>query len=146
MIRKNIFLPFCLIFLMFSCQQDSTPKGIVEKEKMINMIVDFQITDSYLNQVYNQDTMKMQAHTRYNYIFKKYGVDSATFSRSLSYYSRHTEEFNKMFNGVLDSLNKMESTLRITDSLKNRKRLERDSLQRLKIKDKLKNKNALSTQ
>lgn len=134
MIKEKIFILFCLSLFLFSCQQDQTPKGIIEKEKMINVMVDFQITDSYLNQIPNQDTMKMQAHTRYNYIFKKYDIDSATFSRSLSYYSRQTEEFNKMFDGVLDSLNKMESTVRRKDSLINIKRFKADSINKVKVK------------
>jgi len=139
MIKEKIFILFCLSLFLFSCQQDSPPKGIIEKEKMINVMVDFQITDAYLNQVSNQDTMKMQAHTRYNYIFKKYDIDSATFSKSLDYYSRRTEEFNKMFNSVLDSLNKMESTVRRTDSLTNAKRFKMDSIERAKanLKDSL---------
>ncbi len=128
MIKEKIFILFCLSLFLISCQQGKAPKGIIEKEKMINVMVDFQITDSYLNQIPNQDTMKMQAHTRYNYIFKKYDIDSATFSKSLSYYSRQTEEFNKMFDGVLDSLNKMESTVRRTDSLDRVRIIKRDSL------------------
>ncbi len=96
-------------------------------------MVDFQITDAYLNQVPNQDTMKMQAHSRYNYIFKKHDIDSATFSKSLSYYSRRTEEFNKMFDGVLDSLNKLESIVRTKDSLVNVKIRKADSIKRAKI-------------
>jgi hypothetical protein len=112
MIKEKIFILFCLSLFLFSCQQDKTPKGIIEKDKMINVMVDFQITDSYLNQIPNQDTMKMQAHTRYNYIFKKYDIDSATFSRSL---------------------NKMESTVRMKDSLTNVKRVKADSLERVRI-------------
>jgi hypothetical protein len=111
MIKEKIFILFCLSLFLFSCQQDKTPKGIIEKDKMINVMVDFQITDSYLNQIPNQDTMKMQAHTRYNYIFKKYDIDSATFSRSLDYYSRHIEEFNKMFNGVLERVRIMKNAI-----------------------------------
>lgn len=145
MIKQKIAIlfSFCLIFI--SCSQEKTPKGIIEKQKMINAMVDFQITDSYLNQVINKDTMLMQAHSRYNYIFKKYGIDSAQFSRSLLYYSNKPDEFNKMFNGVLDSLNMKEVFARQTDSLRMLIKRRKDSIDRINLmkKDSLLKKDSL---
>lgn len=141
--KITILFSFCLIFI--SCNQEETPKGIIEKQKMINVMVDMQITDSYLNQVINRDTMMMQAHTRYNYIFKKYGIDSAQFSRSLAYYSDKPDEFNKMFNGVLDSLNMKEVFARQTDSLRMVVKRRKDSIERVNLmkKDSLRRKDSL---
>lgn len=145
MIKQKIAIlfSFCLIFI--SCGQEEAPKGIIEKQKMISVMVDMQITDAYLNQVMNSDTMMMQAHTRYDYIFKKYGIDSAQFSRSLSYYSKRPDEFNKMFNGVLDSLNMKEVFARQTDSLRMVVKRRKDSIERVNLmkKDSLLKKDSL---
>lgn len=133
MIKQKIAIlfSFCLIFI--SCNQEEIPKGIIEKQKMINVMVDMQITDSYLNQVINRDTMMMEAHTRYNYIFKKFGIDSDQFSRSLLYYSKKPDEFNKMFDGVLDSLNTKEVFARQTDSLRMVIKRRKDSVERINL-------------
>ncbi|MBD3749131.1 MAG: DUF4296 domain-containing protein [Sphingobacteriales bacterium] len=145
MIKKKIAILFSLCLIFISCSQEETPKGIIEKQKMINVMVDMQITDSYLNQVSNKDTMMMQAHTRYNYIFKKYGIDSAQFSRSLAYYSDKPDEFNKMFNVVLDSLNSKEVFARQTDSLRRVMKSRKDSIAQIKLmkKDSLLNKDSM---
>ncbi len=94
-----------------ACNQNTPPKGVVEREKMLDVMVDMQLTDAYLNQVYNTDTMKMQAHSRYNYIFKKFKIDSANFSNSLKYYSKTPTVLDSMFSQVSDSLTRLQKSL-----------------------------------
>lgn len=104
MLIKKLLLLIAVILFTFSCKQEKAPNGIIEKNKMVNVLVDMQITDAYLNQITNVDTMLMQAKSRYTYVFKKHHIDSIKFSRSLNYYSLRSVELNKMYQTVIDSL------------------------------------------
>jgi hypothetical protein len=108
MFNKKHLILFTVIIVLLACKQEKVPEGIVDKDQMINLMVDMHITDSYLNQVYNRDTMLMQAKTRYQYIFKKFGIDSTKFSRSLNYYSKRPQEFTEMYETVVKELEKLE--------------------------------------
>ncbi|MEO5910851.1 MAG: DUF4296 domain-containing protein [Pelobium sp.] len=99
---KKLFVLFCFtVFFFASCKEDSAPKGIIEKEKMVSILKDMHITDAYFNQVSSVDTILMQANSRYNYIFKKYNSDSTKFSKSLVYYSKEPKVLNKMYDEVI---------------------------------------------
>ena len=111
MLNKKLSALFGVFIFFISCQGEKAPAGIIEKEKMIGVLVDMHISDSYLYQVQNTDTMLMQAKTRYNYIFKKYAIDSVKFSKSLNYYSLQPKELNEMYQKVVDSLEGLEKNL-----------------------------------
>jgi hypothetical protein len=115
--KINVFMRriigfFALLILFTACGQKKTPDGIIEKSEMANVLFDMHITDAYLNQVQNNDTMLMEAHTRYNYIFKKHQIDSAKFTNSLTYYSKNPKELDELFTIVTDSITKLEDSLR----------------------------------
>jgi hypothetical protein len=100
-------IKFCLFGLMvlMSCQGNKEPDNVIDQEKMVNVLVDMHIADAVLGRVRNQDTMLMMASSKYYYIFKKYGIDSAKFTQSLKFYNYQPEKFTKMYTAVVDSLN-----------------------------------------
>lgn len=126
---NKILIMVCLFFLL-SCNRDDTPKGIINKDQMVNVLFDMGITDAYLNQIYVPDSLQRQAHTRYNYVFKKNNIDSAKFTKSLKYYSLRTTELNEIFSKVTDSLIRLQKA----DSVKTAKKIKK-----LKRKTKIKN-------
>lgn len=130
----NKILIIVCIFFLISCDRDDTPEGIINKDQMENVLFDMGITDAYLNQVNNTDSLQRQAHTRYNYVFKKNNIDSVKFTKSLKYYSLRTIELDEIFKKVTDSLIRLEKA----DSLKTIKKIK-------KIKRKTKLKNDLPT-
>ncbi|HET8829143.1 MAG TPA: DUF4296 domain-containing protein [Pelobium sp.] len=108
---KRLILLIAIVLFYVGCLQDNLPNGLIEKDKMINVMLDMQLTDAILNQVYNNDTMKMHAHSRFNYIFKKYEIDSAAFTNSLKYYSKDPTELDSMYTLVSDSLIRLQEIL-----------------------------------
>lgn len=115
---KKLSALFCVFIFLISCKQDETPKGIIDKDKMTGILVDMHISDSYLNQISNADTMQMQAKRRYNYIFKKYNIDSLKFSKSLNYYSLKANELDGIYKNVIDSLDHISNSLKPKPKLK----------------------------
>ncbi len=109
---KRLIVLVAIVIFYTACDQNKVPKGLIEREKMLDVMVDMQLTDAYLNQVYNPDTMKMQAHSRYNYIFKKFNTDSANFSNSLKYYSKDPVALDSMFSQVYSTLARLQEKLK----------------------------------
>ncbi|HEX7365486.1 MAG TPA: DUF4296 domain-containing protein [Pelobium sp.] len=120
--RKLLLLLAAVLFYV-ACNQNNAPKGIIAKEKMLNVLLDMQLTDAALTLVYNSDTMKMQAKSRYQYLFKKYGIDSATFTNSLKFYSEEPAQLDSMYSMISDSLTRLKEKLeaegRYTEPLQN---------------------------
>ncbi|MFC5284772.1 DUF4296 domain-containing protein [Pedobacter alpinus] len=109
---KNVVIIFVLALGILSCNQNELPKNVMDEQKLVKVLVDMEITDSYLNHVYQPDTQKMQAHTRYNYIFKKHKIDSAKFTNSLKYYSLDPKNMHAIYTLVEDSITKWEIALK----------------------------------
>jgi hypothetical protein len=126
---KRIFTLFCLSLVFLACNQSSLPKGIMDEEKMVQVLMDVHIADSYLNQVYQRDTLLMQAHARYNYIFKKHQIDSATLTKNIRYYSLRPKVLAQIYQTVQDSLQLREESRKpkpLVDSLVNADKSKND--------------------
>ena len=100
-----IKLLFVFGMILVACKQKNVPSNVIPNDKMVNVLVDMHLADAVLSRVSNQDTMLMMASSKYYYIFKKYGIDSAKFTRSLKYYNYQPDEFAKIYAQVVDSLN-----------------------------------------
>lgn len=111
MLNKRIWVLFFVLSVSIGCKHDEIPKGIISKENMIVVLVDMHITDAYLNQVSNNDTLQMEAKARYNYIFKQHQIDSVKFSKSLRYYSLKSKELKEIYQKVMDSLDVIQKEL-----------------------------------
>lgn len=109
---RIIGIVFVLVLGILSCKENKLPKNVMEEQKLVKVLVDMEITDSYLNHVYQADTQKMQAHARYNYIFQKHKIDSAKFTNSLKYYSLNPENMQAIYTQVEDSLIRLELALK----------------------------------
>ena len=120
MLKKEIWVLFFVLSVIIGCKDDEIPKGIISKENMIGILVDMHITDAYLNQVSNNDTLQMEAKSRYNYIFKQHQIDSVKFSKSLHYYSLKSKDLNDMYKKVMDSLDVLQKGLHPKPKFKKR--------------------------
>lgn len=114
---KKIIGFLAIIIVLAACEKDQVPDGVIEKPKMINVLFDMHITDAYLNAVNNRDTLLMQAHSRYNYIFKKFEIDSVAFTKSLNFYSKYPKQLNEIYTAVSDSILRVENDLKAKASV-----------------------------
>ncbi len=104
-LASKIKLFFIFGMILLACNRKKVPDNVMPKDKMVNVLVDMHLADAVLSRVNNQDTMLMMASSKYYLIFKKYGIDSAKFTRSLKYYNYQPDEFAKLYAQVVDSLN-----------------------------------------
>ncbi len=83
---------------------------------MIDLMTDMSIASGYIGTVMQRDTLRMEAARLYYSVYQKYGIDSAGYARSLSYYSQKPKELDDMYYQVSQRLEKKKKML--TDTVR----------------------------
>ncbi|TWI98067.1 uncharacterized protein DUF4296 [Mucilaginibacter frigoritolerans] len=115
--RKYITLFFSVTFFLYACKGDKTPAGIIKHDQMVSLLTDVHIIDGSLYSVQQTpDTLYKYGSGKYRALFKRYGIDTAQFRRSMKYYASQPTEMGAMYDQILanlkvkiDSLNKIQS-------------------------------------
>ena len=103
--HKYNSLFFSSLLFLGACTSSDTPKGVIEKQKMINVLTDLHIIDGSLYAtVQIPDTLYKYGMGKYNLLFKRYHIDSAQFRKSFKYYTSDPVTFKSMYDKVTDNL------------------------------------------
>lgn len=93
---------FCTIIFIFftSCEKEliKKPEGLIEREKMVNIMYDLAILESM--KVEQNSVMDSVKYTANQYIYKKYKIDSVQFAHSNIYYAADYKDYEKMYNEI----------------------------------------------
>ncbi len=100
------FLFIVLAVLFVAACKPGIPKDIIQPEIMEKVLFDIHVLDGYVSEIPTPDSAKKVTSTIYKGIFKKYGVDSAVHSKSMSYYYAHPDLLTKMYNNISNRLEK----------------------------------------
>jgi hypothetical protein len=103
--RKHIFLFFLALIFLGACG-NNTPDGVIERDKMVNLMIDLHIVDGTLYNIDapSADSLYKHGSDRYVKLFKRHHTDSAQFKKSLKYYTQHPETFTAMYTQISDRL------------------------------------------
>ncbi len=85
---------------------------IIPPKKFVNVLVDVHLADGIA--VENMSSGKgalLDSASLYGSVFKKYGVTRTIFDSTMSYYSEHPDDFQKVYNKVTARLKRMEDEL-----------------------------------
>lgn len=91
--------------LIYACKP-GIPKDIIQPQKMEDILFDVHIVDGYVTTFPNPDSSKKIASAYYKGIYKKFGVDSALYNKSLNYYYAHPDVMNTMYENITKKLSK----------------------------------------
>jgi len=86
---------------------------------MGNVLYDMHIADGYSNGIPGIDSSRKVAAAYYKGIYKKYGIDSALYNKSLKFYGDNPEVFSKVYEKLVKELSREKSRLIKADSLFN---------------------------
>ncbi len=131
---RNTLLAFIFIVLISACG-NQVPNGIIEQDKMEPILYDVHVVDGYVSNVYPPDSAKKVSAAYYIGIYNKFGIDSTSFTESLTYYSKHPLILEEMYKRIASKLNVQKKYMARQDSLEVRKAFIADSL---KLKKKAK--------
>lgn len=94
------FLSIIIFFILIHGCKPGIPKDIIQPNKMEKVLFDIHVVDGYIGTIINQDTTKIIASSYYNGIYKKHGIDSALFNKSMDYYYTHPVILNDIYTQV----------------------------------------------
>lgn len=105
---KGMWILGSVLLIFIACSQKKVP---LDRQQFIALLIDMHVADGTLAQTkgYSAENEKKN-YAYYNSVFRKYGIDRAEFDSCMRYYSAQTALFSKLYDVVIDSLNK-----RLTD-------------------------------
>lgn len=104
--KKTIFYLIVVLSIFASCKKEvvKTPKNLIEKDKMVNIMYDLSLLESIkIQNATSLDSFKINSN---QYIYKKYRIDSAQFAQNNIYYAADYKEYKKMYEQVKSRLDK----------------------------------------
>lgn len=109
-------VPLCLcvlfVFLFFfSCskKEEKIPAGIISKEKMVQLLVDYHLAEAQTQFHSTTDDAKTLKQSYYKFIFAKHKTDYNKLKKSFDFYSSHPEIFSKIYDDVITELSKKQA-------------------------------------
>lgn len=102
---KSLVL-ICSVILLTSCYEVNKPKKpakFLTETEMTNILLDLSIVSA----AKGIDKRKLEELNilPQNYVFKKYNIDSVTFTENNTYYSYQLDTYKRIYDKVSDSLN-----------------------------------------
>ena len=132
-----------LLFLVIAGCKSKIPGDIIQPDKMGAVLYDIHITDGYVGSIPRQDSAKKVGAAYYKGIYKKFKIDSMSYTRSMNYYFANPDLLSKIYEGVTknlktskDSLDKINAKKVKLDAAKKAKENKKtqDSLNKIKAK------------
>jgi len=110
---SGICLFLVIILVASSCGHAKYGETIPPK-KFVNVLVDIHLADGIA--VENMSGLKgprLDSTSLYGSVFDKYGVTRPMFDSTMSFYSEHPDDFQKIYNKVTAKLKRLEDELNI---------------------------------
>jgi len=109
---KDQFKYFIIVvtIALFSCNSDvdNYPKGIIAKEKMVNVMVEVELTQALIMMKSSaKDTINEREI--YNEVFSAYNISEEEFNNSLDYYCKDPKALMDMYGQIIENLTKKQS-------------------------------------
>lgn len=105
---KGMWIVWTVLLMFIACSEKKVP---LDQQQFIALLIDMHVADGTLSQAksYSAGNEKRN-YAYYNSVFRKHGIERAEFDSCMRYYSAQTALFSKLYDVVIDSLNK-----RLTD-------------------------------
>lgn len=108
---KYVAAVLFLVGLMAACK--STPKDVLDEEKMIAVWVDIHIAEGRVKTVgIFGDSAKKITPVLYKEVYAKHQITAEEFQRSYRFYQTNPEKFEQMIDKVITELSKQESGIK----------------------------------
>ncbi|WP_129713896.1 DUF4296 domain-containing protein [Pedobacter sp. SYP-B3415] len=113
---RKLISALCLALAVSACKP-GIPAEVIQPRQMEDILVDIHLVDGFLAVMPAQDSVKQIGAAYYQGVYKKFGIDSARYTRSLDYYYTNPEVFNGIYTKVTGRLKKLQVAQSKKDSL-----------------------------
>lgn len=98
-------------FFLFSCsekKESKTPENILSEEKMSAILIDMNLLEASISLSFIQEGESADNVPQFD-VYKKHNITKKEFDESFKYYSSKPEKLDKIYERVLNELNKMQA-------------------------------------
>ncbi len=112
--KKYISALIIVAITLLSCDDNKKNKPALNKKQFFDMLIAIHLADGTLaaDDVYSSSKNYRPSYY-YNSVFEKYNITPQMWDSCVAYYAKNTTEFTKMYDRVIDSLNRLETQYRI---------------------------------
>lgn len=115
-------LKWMLILLLgygiYGCREKSMP---LDEKQFTALLIDMHKVDGILAVDRGRNYNELKNYAYYNDLFRKYGITRAEFDTCMYYYSARTVPFSKMYDAIIDTLNRQLTTVdKVLNELKSK--------------------------
>jgi hypothetical protein len=109
---KNITIVLISIFILQSCSKSRLPEGILNEDKMVEILVDIHLAEGIVSTFpIHYDSSRVLYPYFEMEVFKKHSVPDSVFKKSLEYYMRDVKVMDRMYARTIDSLHVIEKAV-----------------------------------
>lgn len=107
---NKLYIIVLIICILSACGSGRVPDYVIPQDDMADIIVDIHLTDGLMTmtrirkEILNKDSVNL-----YDEIFIKYGYTRKDFDTSVYYYSYNINQYDDIYNDVLNKLSEMEA-------------------------------------
>lgn len=116
-----LFVQALFLFGLLSCNQsgkdDQKPARIIDRQTMIHLMADMDITDAALKikQVgLKHDSIKQLSDKSYDSLYLYYKTTPEEFKRNVSYYQKNLENYQQMMDEKITLLSKKKDSINVS--------------------------------
>lgn len=139
--KGNLILFLISVLLFGACQSSSKEEEInkneiIPEEKMIVVLADMQLAESYLDFLRkNGNQTKDSAMVYFERVFKKHQINQEEFEKSLLFYKKDLDHMGLIYTNVITRLNELKAKSEEMIQQMKADSLRQDSLRALQIAD-----------
>jgi hypothetical protein len=113
---KRKALALLLLLFLASCGSEekgaSIPENVMDKNKMVAVLVDFHLAEAALKRAEQQGQDVNNLSVKYySLIMKKHNMNSKKFNASLNFYNSNIKDYYKIYQNLVTELSKMQSKI-----------------------------------
>ncbi len=101
----KVLVALLLTLSLFSCSSNN-PKGILDEEKMTEVLQEVMLLENYYQSKYGSPSVyKAALDSSVEIVFKKHQTNKIQFSKSFDFYAQNPELFQKIQAKIIENLN-----------------------------------------
>ena len=108
---KRLQLFIIPLLLLTACQKNKLPEGVLDEQRMINVLADISVVDGYMSTLMYTDTLRIEGRSYYATVYKNHNISREIFDKSLKYYSNQPVLLDSMYSKVTRKLEAKERFL-----------------------------------
>ena len=127
---KQIQFLLTILILLTACNSNRLPEGVLEEQKMVNVLTDLTVIDGYMSSLMYTDTLRIEGKNYYATVYKNHNITRAVFDKSMKYYSTQPVLLDSMYSKVTKKLELKENRYNKIQEQKQKKKTLKNDLPR----------------